>query len=380
MAYNPDWERPGFKIDSNNNYEGERKSAPLRRGIQIPQQEEDEDYESDKSCTGSLCSRISNAFSGGKTKKRRRKRRKSSRKRKRKTRRKSKNKTRRKRGRGNAFKRTAKAAAVGAVVLGSSAAAAQHTQLPNAEEFADTKYKLCRADPKSREGRKLFRQLALKHHPDKYSPALRAEATVNFQTLNSAFRGSSLSCVRRTKKNRPNPSPRPTPTPKPKPPKKKPPKKKPPKQKPPKQKPPKKKPPKKKPPKPERKPGESGKGARKRVRAENKNISKAAIALGVVASAGLFQKVRRAKRAFRLGKQSLDEDPNSYVNIKYDPDGSAIAVIERITTQKIIEYVSGRHVDDDIVYAIEEGENIIQDEEYEQRERYSEVWHNFTHT
>ena len=364
MAYNPDWERSGFEfeIDSNITDEGARKNAPLRRSVQIPQYEEEEEEE-DKSCTGSLCSRISTAFSGGKTKKRRRKRRKSSRKRKRKTRRKSKKKTRRKRGRGNALNRTAKAATLGATLLGSRAAAAQNTQLPNQAEFEETKYQLCRADPKTGEGRKLFRQIALKHHPDKYSPALRAEATVNFQTLNSAFQGSRLSCVRRTRKNKPRP-PKPTR----------------PKQKPPKQKPPKKKPPKKKPPKPERKPGESGKGARKRVRAENKKISKVALTLGVVASAALFQKVRRAKRAFRLGKQSWGEDPSSYVNIKYDPDGSAIAVIESITTQKIIEYVSGRHVDDDIVNAIEEGEYIIQDEEYEQRERYGEVWRNLTHT
>uniref|UniRef100_A0A6C0KBV1 J domain-containing protein n=1 Tax=viral metagenome TaxID=1070528 RepID=A0A6C0KBV1_9ZZZZ len=346
MAYNPDWERPEFKIDSNNTDEGARKRAPLRRSVQIPQYEEDEELESEKSCTGSLCSSISNAFSGGKTKKRRRKRRKSRKKRKRKTRRKSKKKTRRKRGRGNAFKRTAKAAAVGAVVLGSSAAAAQNTQLPNQAEFEETKYQLCRADPNSGEGRKLFRQIALKHHPDKYSAALRAEATVNFQTLNSAFQGSSLSCVRRTRKNRPKPRPRPTPTPKPKPTKKKPPKK---------------KPPKKKPSKPKPKPGK--KGEKKRLKRVYNNIRNAASAMGIASSlvtAVMIERVQRAKRAFRLGKQDLGEDPNRYIKINgHFP----------ITTQKFILYVLGRDVEDDIVNTIAHGEGIIEWEEQQQEEK-----------
>ena len=49
-----------------------------------------------------------------------------------------------------------------------------------------------------------------------------------------------------------------------------------------------------------------------------------------------------------------------------------------------IEYVSGRHVDDDIVDAIEQGEYVIEDEEWEEHERraerYGELWRKFTHT
>ena len=112
-----------FEIDSNITDERARKSAPLRRSVQIPQHDDDDDDdEEDKSCTGSLCSRISNAFSGGKTKKRRRKRRKSSRKRKRKTRRKSKNKTRRKSGRGIGPSKIAK---VGVAALAASSVIGQ---------------------------------------------------------------------------------------------------------------------------------------------------------------------------------------------------------------------------------------------------------------
>ena len=265
-----------------------------------------------------LCTSIMNdvqqncVISGGKRKKTKRRKRK------------MRKKTRRKKGRGKAYSRAATAATV-AVLATSNPAAALKTKLPSRTEFNDAKFQLGRVCSTLPEGKQLMRKVGLQFHPDRYAVALKPQATKYMQELTEVFGNGSCGKKSSSSKRNPSSSNRNTRN-------------------------------KKNKSKPKRRQGESGKGARKRVKAENNTMRNIGAAIGITVTTAMANLVRKARRAYRIGYRYMNDGREDY--IYFDLDGNEFPV----TTQHFILYVSGMLNDpryEDIVDAINTGEWVL---------------------